>query len=192
MLESDPNFKDADIKFLIDIEDDDDFKSQAYSIFNRLSSGHKIVLLTITRLIETLQEKSLVLIDEPEAHLHPPLLSAFVRALSELLITTNGVAIIATHSPVILQEVPKSCAWKLRRIGAEAIAERLKTETFGENVGILTNEVFGLEVTNSGFYKLLNKVAEENDSYDDALNYFDGQLGMEARAILMTYYAIND
>jgi predicted ATPase len=189
MLESDPNFKDADIKFLIDIEDDKEFKEQAFSIFKRLSSGHKIVLLTITRLIERLQEKSLVLIDEPEAHLHPPLLAAFIRALSELLISTNGVAIIATHSPVILQEVPKSCAWKLRRIGAEAISERLNTETFGENVGTLTNEVFGLEVTNSGFYKLLDEVANENQTYKDALNYFGGQLGMEARAILMSYYA---
>ena len=140
-------------------------------------------------MIETLQEKSLVLIDEPEAHLHPPLLSAFVRALSELLISTNGVAIIATHSPVILQEVPKSCAWKLRRIGSEAISERLNIETFGENVGTLTNEVFGLEVTNSGFYKLLFKVAQENDDYNGALNYFERQLGMEARGILRSYYA---
>lgn len=107
----------------------------------------------------------------------------------QLLITTNGVAIIATHSPVILQEVPKSCAWKLRRIGAEAVQRRLQTETFGENVGILTNEVFGLEVTNSGFYKLLYKVAGENESYNKAVDYFEGQLGMEARAILMTYYA---
>ena len=188
MLESDPNFKDADIKYLIDIENDEKFKKEAFSIFNRLSSGHKIVLLTITRIIETLQEKSLVLIDEPEAHLHPPLLSAFVRALSELLISTNGVAIIATHSPVILQEVPKSCAWKLRRTGAEAISERLMTETFGENVGVLTNEVFGLEVTNSGFYKLLDKVAKEKSSYHEVLDYFGGQLGMEAKAILMTYY----
>jgi len=188
MLESDPNFKDAEIKFLIDIENDEEFKKQTFNIFNRLSSGHKIVLLTITRLIESLQEKSLVLIDEPEAHLHPPLLSAFIRALSELLIFTNGVAIIATHSPVILQEVPKSCVWKLRRIGAEAISERLSTETFGENVGVLTNEVFGLEVTNSGFYTLLDKVAKEKNSYEEVLEYFGGQLGMEARAILMTYF----
>jgi len=188
MLESDPNFKDADIKFLIDIEDDNEFKKHTFNIFNRLSSGHKIVLLTITRLIETLQEKSLVLIDEPEAHLHPPLLSAFIRALSELLISTNGVAIIATHSPVILQEVPRSCAWKLRRIGAEAISERLTTETFGENVGVLTQEVFGLEVTNSGFYTLIEKIAKEKNNYNEVLEYFGGQLGMEAKAILMTYY----
>mgnify|MGYP003654526365 CR=1 FL=1 len=189
MLESDPNFKNADIKYLIDIEDDIEFKANAYKIFDRLSSGHRVVLLTITRLIEKLQEKSLVLIDEPEAHLHPPLLSAFIRALSQLLIVTNGVSIIATHSPVILQEVPNSCAWKLRRIGAEAIAERLNIETFGENVGVLTNEVFGLEVTNSGFYKLIQKAAETNSNYNDAINSFNGQLGMEAKAILMSYYA---
>jgi AAA domain, putative AbiEii toxin, Type IV TA system len=188
MLESDPNFKDANIKVLIDVEDDNEFKKQTFDIFNRLSSGHRIVLLTITKLIERLQEKSLVIIDEPEAHLHPPLLSAFIRALSELLTQTNGVAIIATHSPVILQEVPKSCAWKLRRIGAEAISERLNIETFGENVGVLTNEVFGLEVTNSGFYELLDKIAKKKKSYEEVLEYFDGQLGMEAKAILMTYF----
>jgi predicted ATPase len=188
MLESDPNFKEAEIKALIYIEDEKELFRRSHSVFQRLSSGHKIVLLTITRLIQALQEKSLVLIDEPEAHLHPPLLSAFIRALSELLIATNGVAIIATHSPVILQEVPKHCVWKLRRIGAEAISERLPIETFGENVGVLTNEVFGLEVTNSGFYKLLDKVAREMDSYDDVMDYFGGHLGMEAKAILMTYF----
>lgn len=189
MLESDPNFKEANINDLIDIKDDEERKNMAFEVFKRLSSGHKIVLLTITRLIETLQERSLVLIDEPEAHLHPPLLSAFTRTLSELLIETNSVAIIATHSPVILQEVPKSCVWKLRRTGAEAIAERLSVESFGENVGTLTNEVFGLEVTNSGFYKMINQALTNNNDYDSILNYFQNQLGMEARAIIMSLTA---
>lgn len=188
MLESDPNFKASNVKSLIDIEEKEEFENKTKNTFKRLSSGHKIVLLTITRLIQVLQEKSLVLIDEPEAHLHPPLLSAFVRALSELLILTNGVAIIATHSPVILQEVPRRCVWKLSRFGAEAKSERLPIETFGENVGTLTNEVFGLEVMNSGFYKLLDKIAREKETYNDVIEYFNGQLGMEAKAILMTYF----
>ncbi len=117
------------------------------ALFRRLSSGHKIVLLTITRLVETVVERTIVLLDEPEAHLHTHLLAAFIRALSDLLIQQNGVAIIATHSPVVLQEVPKSCVWKLRRSGSVSKAERPEYETFGENVGILTREVFGLEVT---------------------------------------------
>lgn len=87
--------------------------------FAEMSSGHKIVLLTMTRLVELAEEQSLVLIDEPETHLHPPLLSALTRAISDLLNDRNGVAIFATHSPVVLQEVPRSCAWMLQRSGED-------------------------------------------------------------------------
>lgn len=192
MLDSDVMFQESEVKSLIEIEDSEQFKTEAFETFRRLSSGHKIVLLTLTRLVETLQERSLVLIDEPEAHLHPPLLSAFIRALSKLLTVTNGVSIIATHSPVILQEVPKSCVWKLRRAGAESKAERLEIESFGENVGVLTNEIFGLEINKSGFYKLINDSIEENQNYDDVVAYFNNHLGMEARSIIMSIISNKD
>ena len=182
LLKSDPMFQEANISSLIDL-DEQSFETQTKEIFKKLSSGHKIVLLTITRLVETVKEKTLVMLDEPESHLHPPLLSAFIRSLSELLILRNGVAIIATHSPVILQEVPKRCAWILNRSGISAKAERPERETFGENVGILTNEVFGLEVTNAGFYNLLKTSVEENDNYEELISSFNGQIGAEAKAI---------
>ena len=114
----------------------------------------------------------------------PPLLSAFVRALSDLLTNRNGMAIIATHSPVVLQEVPSNCVWKLQRSGNAVAAARPKIETFGENVGTLTNEIFGLEVTATGFHKMLSDVAAKAFSYEDALAQFDGKLGAEGRAIL--------
>ncbi|MFG4140517.1 AAA family ATPase, partial [Klebsiella pneumoniae] len=67
-------------------------------ICKKFSSGHSIVLLIICRLIEELEEKTLVLLDEPESHLHPPLLSTFIRILSDLLVKRNGIGLIATHS----------------------------------------------------------------------------------------------
>src|SRR5207247_1873289 len=146
--------------------EEDDLTVRAQGLFRRLSSGHKIVLLTITKLVETVEERSLVLLDEPEAHLHPPLLSAFIRTLSDLLIDRNGVASVATHSPVVLQEVPRSCVWKVRRTGEVVVAERPEIETFGENVGVLTRDVFGLEVTQSGFHKLISDAVGEEHSYD--------------------------
>jgi len=186
MLQSDPIFKEADVATaLADSESVlSDFEEEATALFRRLSSGHKIVLLTIARLVETVDEKTLVLMDEPEAHLHPPLLSAFIRALSELLTNRNGVAIIATHSPVILQEVPQACVWKLRRTGLNLVVEKPEIETFGENVGILTREIFGLEVARSGFHRMLDDAAQQNNSYEQALEQFEGKLGGEARAIL--------
>ena len=188
ILQSDPVFKETDIASLAEeaFSDSTGWKTTAHSVFLRLSSGHKIVLLTITRLVEDVAERTLVLLDEPESHLHPPLLSAFVRSLSDLLIKRNGVAIVATHSPVVLQEVPKNCVWKLWRVGKATTAERPDIETFGENVGVLTREVFGLEVTQSGFHKMVSEVARETGDYDEVVAKFGGQLGGEARTIART------
>lgn len=168
--------------------DNDKFKELFYLDINnylqRMSSGHAIVLFTITRLVNTVGEKSLVLLDEPEGHLHPPLLSAFLRTLSDLLYIKNGVAIIATHSPVVLQEIPKSCVWKVIRSREVITVIRPEIETFGENIGVLTREVFGLEVVNSGCHTLLAKSVELGDSYEKILSEYKNQIGLEGRTVL--------
>lgn len=189
-LENDPLFEETQVRELADLPDGQ-WRDEAESFFTRLSSGHAVVLLTVTRLVELVDERTLVLIDEPEGHLHPPLLSALIRSLSDLLTRRNGVAIIATHSPVVLQEVPKSCVWLLRRSGLTVVAERPRFETFGENVGSLTREVFGLEVTTAGFHKLVYEaVSAYRGNYDAVLAHFDEQLGVEARAIARGLSAI--
>jgi len=154
--------------------------------FAQLSSGHKIVLLTIARLVEYVSDRSLVLIDEPETHLHPPLLGSFIRAISELLISQNGVAIIATHSPVVLQEVPARCVTVVSRSGNRIRVRRPDIETFAENVGTLTRKVFGLEVQKSGFYQLLRRAANGRD-FDDILAEFDDEVGSEGRALARAF-----
>src|ERR1043165_214522 len=185
LLGSDPGFRDLELDHLIN--DDSNFRlAHAQSLFSNLSSGHKIVLLTVTRLVELVDERTLVLIDEPESHLHPPLLSSLIRVLSMLLNLRNGVAIVATHSPVVLQEMPKSCVWMLRRSGDALVVERPSIENFGENVGVLTREVFGLEVTHSGFHKMIaDSIDDAEGNYAELNERFGGQLGSEARAIAL-------
>lgn len=183
-LNSDINFKEIGLLDLISHIKKNEFEERLAKTYQRMSSGHAIVLLTLTKLIANIEEKSLILIDEPESHLHPPLLSAFTRTLSDLLIERNGVAIIATHSPVVLQEVPKSCVWKLYRVRLESKAERPKNETFGENVGTLTSEVFGLEVSNSGFHAMLRQSVNDKKTYKQILEEYQGQLGLEAKSIV--------
>lgn len=203
LLESDRIFKQAEVWRLIDLnhelheslerkEASRELRKKARDLYSKLSSGHKIVLLTITRVVETLEERSLVLLDEPEAHLHPPLLSALIRSLSDLLVNRNGVAIVATHSPVILQEVPRTCVWRIRRTGRQTRIERPATETFGENVGTLTHAIFGLEVTDSGFHKLISNAVDEGLSYEQIVERFDEKLGDEARGIARSLIATRE
>lgn len=179
-LEADPLFEASHAREVID-DEDDGWEERTTRWFRRLSSGHSVVLLTITRLVELVEEKSLVLIDEPEGHLHPPLLAAFIRALSLLMINRNGVVVIATHSPVVLQEVPRLCSWVINRVGHDTRADRPELETFGENVGVLTREVFGLEVLQTGFYRLISEASQEG--YEQVLARFGTRLGGEARSL---------
>ncbi|WP_392670224.1 AAA family ATPase [Streptomyces sp. LN785] len=199
-LEGDPLFKDLGLRAsiaLADVEPSSEISwaeadARLLDAFDRSSSGHKVVLLTISRLVAEARERSLILFDEPESHLHPPLLASFMRALSELLATTNGAAVIATHSPVVLQEVPRNCVWKLRRSGDHSVAERPQVETYGENVGVLTHEVFGLEVTQSGYHAELQRVVAESDSFEAVTSRFGNQLGSEAQGIVRILLAVKN
>ena len=153
-------------------------------VFRNLSAGHKEVLSIITRCIDQLAERTILFIDEPENHLHPPLLSSMIRGISKMLIKRNGVAIISTHSPIVLQEIPRSCVWYLNREGEYLFGRRLDIETFGTNIGVLTNEVFGYEVKRSGFNTLLQKVVNKCETYEEVLDEFNYQLGDEAKCMI--------
>ncbi|WP_082621588.1 AAA family ATPase [Bordetella sp. N] len=183
VLQSDSNFAEMQLLDLLHY-DLDTISEPAGHRIAKMSSGHAIAILMVTQLVAKVEEKTLVLIDEPESHLHPPLLSALVRSLSQLLYKQNGVAIIATHSPVVLQEIPKSCVWKLYRERTSSEKFRPEVETFGENVGALTRDVFRLEVEKSGFHTLLREAVASGETYDEILSRFQGNLGFEARGIL--------
>ena len=193
-LSSDANFASMELPILAEMARHRHEKTEeaARKVLKRMSSGHKIVLITITALVNLVEEKTLVLLDEPESHLHPPLLSAFTRSLSELLHDRNGVAIVATHSPVVVQEVPKSCVWILNRSGLEWRKDRPVRETFAENVGVLTKEVFGLEVSKSGFHAMLQEAVDSGVAFEDISRSFGGRIGMEGKSILMAMIASRD
>ncbi|MFE5240477.1 MULTISPECIES: AAA family ATPase [unclassified Streptomyces] len=171
------------IESLMRSDDHEDVVETLIDIFLSLSSGHRIALLIVTRLIETVTEKTLVLIDEPETHLHPPLLSALIRTLTDLFTDRNGMAIMATHSPVVLQEIPASCVYKLRRFGNVLTAEHPERETYGENLGELTHEIFGLEAAATGYHATLTELVEQDLPYEEIVAQFTS-LGSEARAVL--------
>lgn len=197
-LESDYNFEEMNLLHLIEKFENDwseekiNFQAYSTSLFKLMSSGHTVVLLTITQLIETVEEQTLVLIDEPESHLHPPLLSAFTRALADLLTNRNAVAIIATHSPVVLQEVPKSCVSIIDRSRLAATVTPPEAETFGENVGTLTRHVFGLQVINSGFHELLRNEVKSGKSFEQIEHEYSDQIGYEGKALLRSLTIARD
>src|SRR5262249_18800671 len=79
-------------------------------------------------------------------------------------------------------EVPKNCVWILNRSGHSARVDRPEAETFAENVGVLTREVFGLEVVQTGFHRMITEAAGGR-RYEEVVEFFSGRLGAEGRGL---------
>ena len=59
-------------------------------------------------------------------------------------------------------------------------------------MGLLTSEVFSLEVERSGFHDLLAKSVESGKTYNEIIEDYSDQLGFEGRAILKALIANRD
>ncbi|MGA5310453.1 AAA family ATPase [Micromonospora taraxaci] len=152
--------------------------------FRLLSTGHKIVLNIIVQVAGHSEPGSLILVDEPESHLHPSLLAALLRALNVVLRKGDSYAIIATHSPVVLQEIPRRYVRILQRYGDKTSVMEPLSETFGENVGYLTSNIFHLDSTQTDYHAVLENLAADMPlSEIEAL--FDYDMSAQARAYVL-------
>ncbi|MEW2191251.1 AAA family ATPase [Streptomyces microflavus] len=151
--------------------------------FAALSTGHKLVLNIAVQLVAYLEPGSLVLIDEPESHLHPPLLAALTRSINIALEAFDSYAVVATHSPVLLQEVPRRYVHVLQRFGDTTRVTSPEIETFGESVGLLTRHVFNLDNSATDYHETLRQMGERF-SFDEVSELFDGELSAQSLAYL--------
>ncbi|WP_459306609.1 AAA family ATPase [Weissella viridescens] len=186
-LESDPIFSELHVTEWFKENNESRLKEN----YKRLSSGHRTVLLSLFELINNINANSLILIDEPELSLHPPLVSSYIQAIIEVLKHKNAVAIIATHSPVILQECATEATSIIDRNRKNIRISGPTVHTFGANVGTLTQDVFGLEVIRSGYSKILNDTIYNQDVNDieQIVSIFDNQLGTDAYSLAMSVLA---
>jgi hypothetical protein len=74
----------------------------------------------------------------------------------------------------------------LTRVGNDFEITTPKAETFGENVGILTQGVFGLTSAATDFYRVLDLLIEGCDTLDEVNEFFSPELSGQALAYVMT------
>tara|TARA_R110000764_G_C11017266_1_gene383844 strand:+ start:668 stop:2149 length:1482 start_codon:yes stop_codon:yes gene_type:complete len=152
--------------------------------FKKLSSGQKIILSILAGVYEHIDNNSLIILDEPETHLHPSLMSAFMHSLRDILSSFDSYAIIATHSPVILQETPSLFVQVLGGSSRNPRVKKLKTESFGEEISTLTEDVFHVSYEESNFYKTLTDLSAKGYSSDEIDELFEKRLGFTAKSFI--------
>lgn len=83
---------------------------------NSLSSGEKQVLLMLATITRWLRPGGIVLIDEPDLHLHPSLTTAFISHLRRMANEKNGQLIIASHATELWKDFTESHRVELGRL----------------------------------------------------------------------------
>lgn len=108
-----------------------------------LSSGQRAMICFCFNVVLHCKQRTVLLIDEPENHLHPRFISILMQTLHSVLLATESVAIIATHSPFVVREVDRSGVLILQESNHNIpLLFRPGLQTLGGDVSLISDFVF--------------------------------------------------
>jgi predicted ATPase len=123
-----------------------------------------------TKIVSEIREESLILYDEPETHLHPNAISDLMTALARLLDRFNSFSIIATHSPLVIRELHPNNVIVLRRIEDGLEAAPLSIDSFGQNLTIIIEQIFGNKEVNKLHLERIKTLVQERRSFNEIIS----------------------
>ncbi|WPU65901.1 AAA family ATPase [Peredibacter starrii] len=152
-----------------------------------LSSGQMMILSIVTDIIANIRRESLILFDEPENHLHPNATSTILKVFYKILEDFNSFAIICTHSPLILAEIPRKYIRVVDKVLGRVDVRMLDIETFGGNLNDITSNVFNV-IESESMYKSKLLEISRNKSFDEVMRSFENKLSLGAQLYLKSLY----
>ena len=131
-----------------------------------LSSGENLLMYIFSSLLDEIKPHTLVMFDEPEMHLHPNAISKLIHYLYKLLKEYNSFCILATHSPLVIREIPADNVKIFRRNGDYLEVEPIAVETFSEDLSRISEYVFGDELNQRYYRQVITRLAKQFNDYD--------------------------
>lgn len=139
-----------------------------WEIMGRLSSGQLHMLAMATFLIADMHAATLVVIDEPEVHLHPSVIVKFMSFLAWILKQYGSYSVIATHSPLVVREMVSGNVFQMMRMKGDIPQIGVVSyDTFGENISRLYRNIFGYDEEGSLFSEVVNRLAARGATAED-------------------------
>ncbi|MGF1727828.1 ATP-dependent nuclease [Photobacterium nomapromontoriensis] len=105
-----------------------------------------------------IENGSFVLLDEPETHMHPNMISDFVELLDSLLEETGSQALIATHSAYFVREVSRDQVHVFSDENNRVSIVSPRLRTFGADVESISQFIFNEDVDNRLVDKIYSRV----------------------------------
>jgi len=162
-------------------------KIQSRSFYANLSAGQRIVLNIICELVISVRKRSLILLDEPETHLHPQLLTTLISIINDILDASDSYAIVATHSPIVVQQVPSRSVQVIRRRADGPSVTKPRIECFGESLTEIVRTVFEAVESDRDYEQVIDGLLAAHDGNIKAVeDLFENGIGLNARLYLQS------
>ena len=140
--------------------------SKLNELLRKMSSGESTMLYLFMCLEADMRYDSLLLLDEPETHLHPDAIAELLSALDDMLEEYQSCCVMVTHSPLLVRELTSDCVYVMEREDKMVILRKPGVETIGSGLNTITDDIFGSKNVQRNYKKRLSELARYY-SYDD-------------------------
>lgn len=146
-----------------------------------LSSGQLTFLHFSAQACLLIEHGTLLLVDEPETHLHPNLIRDFMALAETLLAETKSIAVFATHSAYLVREVPTSQIVLLEETEPRRIEQReVRLKTLGADIGAISHFVFSDNLHGHLLQTILERAKASSRQPKEVLRQLESELSLEA------------
>ena len=136
--------------------------------FHHLSTGEVRFVKLLAQACTYIENGTLLLLDEPETHLHPNFIARLMSALETLIEATGSCAIMATHSVYVVREVFHDQVVIVEKDSeGRIVVKDPGMRTFGADISSISAFIFGEEDTSFLADDVIRRINSENLSFEE-------------------------
>lgn len=145
-----------------------------------LSTGEVRFIKLLAQTCTHIENGSLLLLDEPETHLHPNFIGRLMSALESLLSDTGSCAIVATHSVYVVREMFHDQVFIVEKADDGRVGIKVPgMRTFGADISSISSFIFGEDSQSFLAEDVVRRLVEKHASYEEVRAQYGSYLSRE-------------
>ena len=164
------------------------FKYEVYeNYYGKMSTGQTMLTNLIIDITANVRSNCLIMIDEPEVHLHPNAITQIINVVNHVCEIYSSCCIMATHSPLVIQSLlSRNVLIMERDIDGMPVVRQMRVESLGENLTTINEEIFSNGQRDKYYRQLIKKAVEGKESMDQVLQELqNGDLPMSLTSYML-------
>ena len=169
-------------------KEDSSFKYDVYEdYYGKMSSGQTMLTNLIIDITANVRSNCLIMIDEPEVHLHPNAITQIINVVNLVCERFSSCCIMATHSPLVIQSLlSRNVLIMERDVDGMPVVRQMRVESLGENLTTINEEIFSNGQRDKYYRRLIEKAVEGKESMEQVLQELqNGDLPMSLTSYML-------